>query len=514
MPTSSTVPPIQKSAIDAVLTNFYIPRMWEMIQVEAPGFRYFKNLDFVNWGEGYTGTFPLRIKAKRGMVGGTTGRLPKGGAPQFDMATINYTLFRCLINFTWDSKLISSNERYIKNLIDQAVTDCKNEYLRRFNTYIYTGFGSGMSGETTNSKINNGFNCVGVAVNDSSGAVSGAGAPTLELGLPWAKGDETTPLGYGGLWIEEGDYLRVINIPNTDSKGEFVKVTNVDRSEYPNRAIITISENLHTPLVTTAGQESTVYLASPQELGGSGITGSSAAITVSKTAAAGELTDYASKFMGMKDIVNGLNPGTHTSGWDVTSAASTVTKVAARTGYLGVDDASFTGKYKSLIKHNSGTSRPLSQELLDQLILEQNERSYIRPNLLIMNTGMWHEYVGMSGHANEHFYTNRDSIPIGHSPSAQPQYFTVKATEAQGNVDILIDKYCPPTQIFAVDTEHVGYSTTHQMAEAQEDGSFLRMSSTDYDEWFGFLRWGGQFAATSPQAIAVLKDLDQDIAAL
>ena len=147
MPTSSTVPPIQKSAIDAVLTNFYIPRMWEMIQVEAPGFRYFKNLDFVNWGEGYTGTFPLRIKAKRGMVGGTTGRLPKGGAPQFDMATINYTLFRCLINFTWDSKLISSNERYIKNLIDQAVTDCKNEYLRRFHTYIYTGVGSGMAGK-------------------------------------------------------------------------------------------------------------------------------------------------------------------------------------------------------------------------------------------------------------------------------------------------------------------------------------------------------------------------------
>ena len=52
------------------------------------------------------------------------------------------------------------------------------------------------------------------------------------------------------------------------------------------------------------------------------------------------------------------------------------------------------------------------------------------------------------------------------------------------------------------------------MAEAAEDGSFLRMSSTDYDEWFGFLRWGGQFAATSPQAVAVLKDLDQDIIAL
>ena len=108
MPSTSGVP-ITKSAIDAVLTNFYIPRMWEMIQVEAPGFRFFKNLDFVNWGEGYNGTFPVRIKAKRGMVGGTSGRLPKGGAPQYDMASINYTLFRCLINFTWDSKLISSN---------------------------------------------------------------------------------------------------------------------------------------------------------------------------------------------------------------------------------------------------------------------------------------------------------------------------------------------------------------------------------------------------------------------
>ena len=505
MPTSTTSPPIQLSAINNVLTNFYIPRMWEMIQVEAPGFRFFKNLDFVNWGEGYTGTFPVRTKAKRGMVGGTTGRLPVGGAPSYEMAVVNYTLFRCLINFTWDSKLISSNERYIKNLIDQAITDCKNEYLRRFNTYLYTGFGSSDTTDLANANRlkSSGFGCVGV------GVVTGAGGSTMKVGLPWMKGDGVTPLGFGGLWIEEGDYLRVVTSPQADGvgTGEFVKVTGVDRSDYPNNATLTLSQALKESTNVTAGDHTELYLASPAGLGGDGANGAAAASRSTGAGTAyGELSDYASKFMGLKDIVDGVNPGD----WEVNNISGSVEKVAARTGYLNVDNSDFV----SLVKHNSGTSRPLSQELLDQLILEQNERSFVRPNLLVMNTGMWHEYVGMSGHANEHFYTNRDSIPIGHAPSAQPQYFTVKATEAQGNVDILIDKYCPPTQIFAIDTNHVGYSEVHKMAEATEDGSFLRMSSTNYDEWFGFMRWGGQFAATSPQCVAVLKDLDQDIVAL
>ena len=512
MPSTSGVP-ITKSAIDAVLTNFYIPRMWEMIQVEAPGFRFFKNLDFVNWGEGYTGTFPVRIKAKRGMVGGTTGRLPKGGAPQYDMATINYTLFRCLINFTWDSKLISSNERYIKNLIDQAVTDCKNEYLRRFNTYLYTGRGPAHA-------TNSGYNCVGVGVSaitaDDTDPTTASGK--LRIGLPWTDGSNAH-LGTGGLWIEEGDYLRVVQAPGSNSNGEFIKVTDIDRSNYPNYALVgfegTGSNNgLHlADTNVTAGDATEYYLASPAFIGGTGLTSGDTSTAATK-GAAGELSDYGSKFMGLKDIVSGLNPGA----WEVTGSNDVAVtdngdNLGTNTGYLGVSDASFSN-FKSLVKHNSGTSRPLSQELLDQLILEQNERSFVRPNLIAMNTGMWHEYVGMSGHANEHFYTNRDSIPIGHSPSASPQYFTVKATEAQGNIDILIDKYCPPKMLFAIDTQHVGYSEVHKMAEAAEDGSFLRMSSTDYDEWFGFLRWGGQFAATSPQAVAVLKDLDQDIVAL
>jgi hypothetical protein len=310
------------------------------------------------------------------------------------------------------------------------------------------------------------------------------------------------------LWIEEGDYLRIVNAPRSNANGEFVKVTDVNRDNYPDYATLTITGSsgnagLNVDLNVTAKQASEFHLASPLHVGTGGTAvGDSVAATTK--GAAGELSDFASQFMGLKDVVDGLDP----TQWSV--GDSTASKNCQKSQYLGVTNSDFT----SLVKDNSGTSRPLSQELLDQLILEQNERSYIRPNLLVMNSGMWHEYVGMSGHANEHFYTNRDSIPIGHSPSAQPQYFTVKATEAQGNIDILIDKYCPPTQIFAIDTQHVGYTTTHQMAEAQEDGSFLRMSSSDYDEWFGFLRWGGQFAATSPQCIAVLKDLDQDIVAL
>jgi hypothetical protein len=63
-------------------------------------------------------------------------------------------------------------------------------------------------------------------------------------------------------------------------------------------------------------------------------------------------------------------------------------------------------------------------------------------------------------------------------------------------------------------TDEMGYATAQSMGEANEDGRFLRSSSTTYDEWHGWLRWGGQFLTYSPANVGVVQDITQDLIVL
>ena len=128
---------------------------------------------------------------------------------------------------------------------------------------------------------------------------------------------------------------------------------------------------------------------------------------------------------------------------------------------------------------------------------------------MIMNTGMFHEFNDLS--EKNHAFFNQSDLPGGHSPQARKKYFTVKTTMAQGDLNILVDKYAPMEQLLVVDSQNLGYANVFKEAEAKEDGSFLRHSDVAYDSWHGWTRWAGQFFALTPAAVGRLNDITQDI---
>lgn len=482
---------IDLSKLDSILTDFYIPRMFEQIKVENPGYEFFKDMStLVDWGPGNTATFATRKKAKRAVVGGTSGRLPQGGAAQYAKHTFDYTIFRVLINFLWDAQMKAGHERYVKNLIDQAMTDAKQEFLRRQNIYLYNGSlghegtGSYDVGGTLTTKTYGASCIVGflqAATNESSAA--GLTAPIRVKGA-WRVGDGFTGSAndvHGGLWLQPGDYISVADNVTNDLLW-FRKVTKVDRSTYGSGyASITLNADLPTTLVAN----SPIYLASPPD---SLITDTDGETIVSSANV--ELSDFDAKLLG---LANALFDKTYLG---TTSAAAG-----------GTDDY-----WKSIIKHNSGTNRALSFELIDELLLELNQQMFTRADLAIMNPGMWHEFLSLS-EANHAFF-NQKTLPIGHQPGTNLRYTVATATMGQGDLKILIDQYCPHNRIITCNTEDMGYATAHSMAEASEDGRFLRASSTTYDEWHGWLRWGGQFISYSPASVGVVQDITQDLTVL
>jgi len=482
------------SSLDKVLTNFYIPRMFEQIQVENPGYEFFKNMNtVVSWGPGNTASFPVRRKAKRAVVGGTSGRLPTGGSATYDQCTFDYTVFRTLVSFAWDLQMKGGHERYIKNILDSAITDAKHEFLRRMNCYLYGGslsYGTvdGVD-NTVQSNLDDatfGASNLVATLYAPSDTANGSSTEPLQVQSCWRKGNGTSDAfsAHGALWLQPGDFIAIASKVTSD-KVFFRRIDSIDRSTYSSGyASITLNKNL--PGGVTAGSH--IYFASPsdatdtiEDLTGTLITASGA-----------ELSDCQAGLFGMANAL-----------FDKT--------------YLGKVNGSAGGSdsyWKSVVKTGStaGTNEALTFERIDALLLEMNQQMFVKPDLLIMNPGMWHEFISLS--ESNHSFFNQGQLPSGHKPGTKPLYSTANATTGQGDLKVLVDPYCPHERIITCDTGEMGYATAAQMGEAKEDGSFLRHTGTNYDEFHGWLRWAGQFIAHSPSAIGILQDVTQDITAL
>ena len=490
--TGNTSGALSVANLNEILTKFYIPRMFEQIKVENPGYNFFKDMtSLVNWGPGGTATFPLRQRARRAVVGGTAGRLPKSGAPTYSQASFEYPIFRILINFMWDAQQRAGHERYVKNLIDQSMTDAKTEFLRRQNIYLYGG---------TRDKVPTGALEHDEAGVDAYGktcivgrlhtAGQSSGSQTLFVAHPWCKGnfDRDSAKSHGALWLQPGDTIMLVGKVSTTDHYQHLKITAIDRSTYSSGyATVTVNQNIGVAFPVG----SPVYLSSPDDATiTSGTTPGQRTASETFNTSDWELSDYASEYFGMANFLGD-------------SAVFGKTRDSAG----GTD-----GYWDSKIKHNSGTNRALSYELIDELLLEMNQQYFVKPNLAIMNPGMWHEFLSLA-EANHAFF-NQKTVPIGHKPGTDPNYITANATLGQGNIQILIDHHCPHEQITVCDKGEMGYATAHALGEATEDGGFLRHSSSNYDDWHGWLRWAGQFITFSPTAIGQLNDITQDIVAL
>ena len=479
--TGNTSGALSVSDLNEILTKFYIPRMFEQIKVENPGYNFFKDMTaLVNWGPGGTATFPLRQRARRAVVGGTSGRLPKGGTPTYSQASFEYPIFRILINFMWDAQQRAGHERYVKNLIDQAMTDAKTEFLRRQNIYLYGGSRDKLPGaalQFDSSSDNYGTTCMVGRLQAATTADTAGRA--LKVCLPWVDGADAAK-AQGALWLQPGDYIMVVGKISSADKFQHFKISSIDRSTYSSGyATVTVDQDPDDAFPLGAP----IYLSSPAASSG---TSASRSATNTFTTNDWELSDFASEFFGMANFLSD----------DVVFG-----KTRSDSDY-----------WDSKIKHNSGTNRALSYELIDELLLEMNQQYFVKPNLAIMNPGMWHEFLSLA-EANHAFF-NQKTVPIGHKPGTDPNYITANATLGQGNIQILVDHHCPHEQIVVCDKGEMGYATAHAMGEATEDGGFLRHSSSNYDDWHGWLRWAGQFITYSPTAIGQLNDITQDIVAL
>mgnify|MGYP005813279269 FL=1 len=481
------------SSLDKVLTSFYIPRMFEQIQVENPGYEFFKNMNtVVSWGPGNTASFPVRQKAKRGVVGGTAGRLPTGGSASYDQCTFDYTVFRTLVSFAWDLQMKGGHERYIKNILDQAITDAKQEFLRRMNVYLYGGSFGYTAGDVVDSPLTGDLtfgksNIVARIATQTAGAdKNGAAATPLEVKGAWRKGNGTSGAfqAQGGLWLQPGDFIAVASRVGGSNLVWLRKITSVDRSTYSSGyASIVLDAILPTGIIV----DSPIYFASPVD-----DTTVSTATGVALTDSGVELADCQAGLLG---IGNAL--------FDHTYLGKTVAEAGGTDSY-----------WKPMVKTGStaGTNEALTFERIDALLLEMNQQFFVKPNLMVMNPGMWHEFISLS--ESNHSFFNQGQLPSGHKPGTKPLYSTANATTGQGDLKVLVDPYCPHERVITCDTGEMGYATAAAMGEAKEDGSFLRHTGTSYDEFHGWLRWAGQFIAHSPSSVGVLQDVTQDIVSL
>ena len=474
------------AAINDILTTYYIPRMFEQIKVETPSYEFFKDQSAgIDWGPGNTATFYTRQKAKRAVVGGNMGRLPKGGTPSWTKHEFEYPVFRVLMSFLWDARLKGSHERYIKSMIEDSIRDAKQEYTRRFNTYLYGGsrdtltadalFFDGASDEYGKTGI------VGV-LKESSGADT-----SIKVAHPWTDGGGTH-LPYGAQWLQVGDYIMLGGKDPAGADQDWFshhKITAIDRSTYSD-GHATVTLDAACPVDYPSG--SPIYFSSPSTTG--------AQIKRTGTAAFDntewELSDYASNFLGLANFLEDdkVFGTTRDAGdyWD------SVIHTGANAGGA------------------AGTAQALTYERLDALLLESSELFFTRPNMAMMQSGMFHEFLALA-EANHAFF-NQQTLQPGHQPGINKSYTTVKATMGVGDLNILVDPYCPHETIICCNTDDMGYATLQGLSEAGEDGKFLRHIAGDYDEWHGWLRWAGQFVTYSPANVSCLKDITQSIVAL
>jgi len=484
------------AAINDILTTYYIPRMFEQIKVETPSYEFFKDQSAgIDWGPGNTATFYTRKKAKRAVVGGNMGRLPKGGTPSWTKHEFEYPVFRVLMSFLWDARLKGSHERYIKSMIEDSIRDAKQEYTRRFNTYLYGGSRDKVASAHSAALFHDsatdvyGKTCIVGLLQEASVDASAE----IKVKHPWTDGGGAH-LPYGGQWLQAGDYVMVVGnvLANADDQYVHHKIKTVDRSTYSSGyATITLENNMGD--VFPVG--SPIYFSSPETLAdvqtrSGGVGGA----TFSDTS--WELSDYASEFLGLANFLedNSVFGTTRQSAGGTDEYWDSVIHTGANAGGA------------------AGTAQALTYERLDALLLESSELFFTRPNMAMMQSGMFHEFLALA-EANHAFF-NQQTLQPGHQPGINKNYTTVKATMGAGDLNILVDPYCPHETIICCNTDDMGYATLQGLSEAGEDGKFLRHIAGDYDEWHGWLRWAGQFVTYSPANVSCLKDITQSIVAL
>ena len=526
----------------AAFTNAYLNIMQELISYETPGQAVFGNKgNLVEWGKGVTATFPTRKPARRGIVGDITnrvGRIPRGGSPTYSMATFEAMTHRLAINFDWNAMNTASNERYVANLVKNALSDVKQQWNRRQNIWLYGGEISNPNRQSLKNgdasviqtmcdgnKNTIGDGCVAVVC-----ATAGQGNSSLKVRLPISfcentgdQLDESSTVQAGAQWLEPGDFISIVNL--TTGLAEYAQIESISRNYHSmasgdanalaNEGFATITLTAGTKTEhhaylwngsdgdTSDDSGSIIHLASPDAV-------SDAVITLSGTTPT-QLrdSDIAGAYPGFGSITGPLHKNKKT---DFAGG------VGVR-DYLGVtNDQYWSSEVLNFSEAGGqGEKKCLSMDflVLDRILHQINALHHRRPDCLFMNPQVWMEWVSES-HVN-HAFRNAGSLTprpgqagTGTGVPVSLTYESIEAVTGVGTMQVIVDPYCPAYTMYAVNKGDVGYMERFPMSMATDDGSEFRFPSEALDKLEAFMRVVSTFVALHPASVNKITGIAQD----
>jgi len=522
----------------AAFTNAYLNIMQELISYETPGQAVFGNKgNLVEWGKGVTATFPTRKPARRGIVGDTSnrlGRIPRGGNPTYALAQFEAMTHRLAINFDWNAMNTASNERYLANLVKNALSDVKTQWNRRQNIWLYSGELSNPdrasinSVETTfaNSTSNQlGNGCVGVLDAD----ISADSTKVINVVLPITMMETTTDelvngdfVQAGGQWIQPGDYLSLVDIKS--GKAEYVQVDSIDRSSYTSG-----SAGAHTPghaaiTVTGAGTNGNILRAFTRYFwtGKGGAEGDDEGTVIhlaSPEAVAGIAAVAATGANSMRDSdIAGAYPG-----FGSITGPKHRNKITDNSGngipkYLGLTKDQYWSSevvnFREFQGNAADGTATMDFLVLDRILHQINALHHRRPDTLFMNPQVWMEWV-TEANTNHEFRNSSSLTPRpgktdGTGAPVNLTYQSIEAVTGVGTLDIIVDPFCPAYTMYAVNKGDVGYMERFPLTMATDDGSEFRFPSEGLDTLEAFMRVVSTFVALHPAAVNKITGIHQE----
>lgn len=543
--TSFTGSPLHLGTNDlvAAFTNAYLNIMQELISYETPGQAVFGNKgNLVEWGKGVTATFPTRKPARRGIVGDVSnrlGRIPRGGNPTYAMAQFEAMTHRLAINFDWNAMNTASNERYIANLVKNALSDVKQQWNRKQNIWLYggelnnperQGLKDAANVEQVFANANAGSNTLSngaVAVLHSNASATDT---TIQVRLPitWSEvsNNQCQDLDFiqnGAQWIEPGDYLSLVEV--TTGKAEYVQVTAIDRTGYaaggggttcPNgHAVLTLSAGLANAYAkyewsgTAAAQASDagciIHLASPATVG---TINSGGVPTVSGDTSLQD-SDIMGAYPGFGSITGPMHRSKITD-----NSGNGIPKYLGMTKdeYWSSESVNFQGFIDSDTEPDKTGN--LDFLVLDRILHQINAIHHRRPDCLFMNPQVWMEWVSEAN--TSHAFRNAGSLTprAGKAgDTAAPvnlTYQSIEAVTGVGTLDVIIDPFCPAYTMYAVNKGDVGYMERFPLTMATDDGSEFRFPTDGLDTLEAFMRVVSTFVALHPAAVNKITGVHQD----
>ena len=534
----------------AAFTNAYLNIMQELISYETPGQAVFGNKgNLVEWGKGVTATFPTRKPARRGIVGDVSnrlGRIPRGGNPTYSMASFEAMTHRLAINFDWNAMNTASNERYIANLVKNALSDVKTQWNRRQNIWLY-------GGELNNPQrigLKDGANVEQVFANSTAGSntisngavavlsvAASADDKTIKVRLPITmienqagKCSDTDFVQNGAQWIEPGDFLSLVEV--TTGLAEYVQVTAIDRTNYASTSggdaapvgyaeLTIVGSHAGGGLANAYGKYEWAGTAAAQASDAGTIIHLASPAEVARPNGAGVPTASGSTSLQDSDIM-GAYPG-----FGSITGPLHRNKITDNSGngiptYLGMTkDQYWSSEAVNFEAFGTGTATSTKTGNMDFLVLDRilhqiNAMHHRRPDCLFMNPQVWMEWVSESN--TNHEFRNSSSIPprpgnataTGAGVPVNLTYQSIEAVTGVGTLDVIIDPFCPAYTMYAVNKGDVGYMERFPLTMAKDDGSEFRFPTDGVDTLEAFMRVVSTFVALHPAAVNKITGVHQD----